>query len=121
MPAMTSNPLTQTSAQGRGVTRHSARTLNVSFSQALVSVADRVETVEVGLPDCCERQELEVSLRPSAVIKPDRLRDRSRLMAVIRCASSSVAIGRYRTLGFRRSQDRSEQDGSFGLARRDGL
>lgn len=54
MPAMTSNPLTQTSAQGRGV-RHSARTLNVSFSQALVSVADRVETVEVGLPDCCER------------------------------------------------------------------
>ncbi len=64
MPAMTSNPLTQTSAQGRGVTRHSARTLNVSFSQALVSVADRVETVEVGLPDCCERYELEVSLRP---------------------------------------------------------
>lgn len=55
MSAMTSNPLTQTSAQGRGVTRHSARTLNVSFSQALVSVADRVETVEVGLPDCCER------------------------------------------------------------------
>lgn len=64
MPAMTSNPLTQTSAQGRGVTRHSARTLNVSFSQALVSVADRVETVEFGLPDCCERYELEVSLRP---------------------------------------------------------
>jgi len=66
MPAMTSNPLTQTSAQGRGVTRHSARTLNVSFSQALVSVADRVETVEFGLPDCCERYELEVSLRPRA-------------------------------------------------------
>jgi hypothetical protein len=74
MPAMTSNPLTQTSAQGRGVTRHSARTLNVSFSQALVSVADRVETVEFGLPDCCERYELEVSLRPSpAVGDPARI------------------------------------------------
>ena len=81
MPAMTSNPLTQTSAQGRGVTRHSARTLNVSFSQALVSVADRVETVEFGLPDCCERYELEVSLRPGTVIQVFYMKAASRRRA----------------------------------------